>query len=289
MGGDVGADVVVKSGEGDAEAGDEGEEVGKNDEAALDGDIIDESAPLSFQFRPELRQVEVAVELLNKNPNPPVHPILRDTPSVKEAKAKAREEEAALKGEGGGEDAGGETGGDGGEDAAEMAAEVPAKAKDGEEEEALSVENFNGIPVFQARALTFLQNKQQRIPLFFSKQDLYNAWEQLVATPGSGVSGECVVEVGTLEDVLRRMSEAETAAEFVNVMFVPSSESMAAIGQSFPSDDNAAVRSRRVRAQLQKPVTRKASFSKAKDIKARGGTQKEIRAAFEKDLQRYRT
>jgi hypothetical protein len=324
----------------------------------VDDSIIDENAPLSFQFRPELRQVQVAVELLNANPNPPVRPILRDPPSVKEAKAKAKaEDEAAAKtsaadgkdgdvkieeakaevvgekaeegrkkakvvgekaevvgekAEEGGKKAeeGGkkaelvgekaevvgeraEEGGKNaevvgenaevvGEKAEEGKAEEGSKSADDDDEEELNVENFNGIPVFQAKGLTFLQNNQQLVPLFCSKWDLEAAWDQLVATPGAGVSGKCDVEVGTLEDVLRRMSESKTG-EFENVIFVPSREAMKAIGQPFPLDDFSP-RSK----QVAKPVVKKASFSRAKEIKARGGTQAEIRAAIEEDLAVFR-
>lgn len=270
-----------------------GEENAEKGDAGQDGSVIDENAPLSFQFRPELRQVKVAVELLNLNPNPPVRPILRDPPSVKEAKAKARaEEEASLKkvdgpegvtiAEAGVSEEGGKT--------SEAVVQTAEEAESGEEQamnsdaadDELTVENFNGIPVFQASGLTFLRNNQQLVPLFCSRWDLEAAWDQLVATPGSGVNGKCEVEVGTLEDVLRRMSESKTK-EFENVIFIPSRESMSAIGQRFPLHDFT-TRSRLV----QKPVVKKVSFSKAKEIKARGGTQAEIRAAIEEDLQRYR-
>lgn len=313
-------DEAVETGEADAE--DEAHEAqavasegAANDGDANDGDakdakaeddITDENAPLSFQFRPELRQVQVAVELLNKNPNPPVRPILRDPPSVKEAKAKAKAEEDASK------DAGGDEGATEEEKVAhdaekkveekkeEKTQDTAAKSGDsdamlisaygeagdakkkGDDEEELTVENFNGIPVFQASGLTFLQNNQQLIPLFCSKWDLEAAWDQLVATPGSGVTGKCEVEVGTLEDVLRRMSESKSK-EYENVIFVPSRESMTAIGQKYPLDDFT-TRPRRI----QKPVVKKASFSKAKEIKANGGSQEEIRAAIEEDLKQFR-
>jgi tetratricopeptide (TPR) repeat protein len=261
-----------------------------NDDAALD-----ENAPLSFQFRPELRQVQVAVELLNKNPNPPVRPILRDPPSVKEAKAKAKAEAAAEAGTKGAAEAGTK----GAAEAETKVAEsdenpvdttaalegdssTTVESKMDEDDVELTVENFNGIPVFQAKGLTLLQNGKPHIPLFCSKWDLEAAWDQLVATQTPGVAGKCEVEVGTLEDVLRRMSESKSG-EYDNVTFVPSREAMAAIGQKFPLDDLSAVR----RPAL-KPIVKKANYSRAKQIKARGGTKDEIRAAIEEDLKVYR-
>jgi tetratricopeptide (TPR) repeat protein len=294
-------------------------------DAASDDALIDENAPLSFQFRPELRQVQVAVELLNKNPNPPVRPILRDPPSVKEAKAKAKAEaDAAVKKDDdvanndkptldadaevdvvkAGEDHVSEAASkadscdadeespieavatangnvaDGESPATEGSSSTAAAVVEEDDDDVeLTVENFNGIPVFQAKGLTLLQNGMQHIPLFCSKWDLEAAWDQLVASQTPGVSGKCEVEVGTLEDVLRRMSESKTG-EYENVIFVPSREAMDAIGQKFPLDDLAARRP--------KPVVKKANYSRAKEIKARGGTQEEIRAAITEDLKVYR-
>ena len=330
----------------------EGEETKKSDEKADDDSLIDDNAPLSFQFRPELRQVQIAVELLNKNPNPPVRPILRDPPSVRKAKAEAAAEAAAAAAAA---EAGvvteakprtssccspkgcsaapaevaetdqpktedGDKSGDVkmvkvedskslvsyskagdvtmakadeakasdvkmedvGEEAKEKiekaAEEAKAKVLNEEDDEELTVDNFNGIPIFQAKGLTLLQNNEQLIPLFFSKWDLEQAWKQLMTANSTDVPKECEVDVGTLEDVLRRMSESKTK-EFESVFFVPSRESMKAIGAKFPLDDLAATR------PVMKPTVRKATFSKAKQIAARGGTKEEIRAAIKEDLE----
>lgn len=229
----------------------------KND----DDGVIDENAPLSFQFRPELRQVTVAVELLNKNPDPPVKPILRDPPSVKKAKAAAAAAAAAAVAEG--------------DEVAEANGEKEETKE--EEEVELTVDNFNGIPVFQAKGLTLLQNNKQLIPLFFSKWDLEAAWKQLAQSNSVEVPGECDIDVGTLEDVLRRMSESKTD-EFESVFFVPSRESMKAINAKFPLDELASSSSK---------VVKKGGLSKAKQVAARGGTKDEIRAAIREDLERY--
>jgi tetratricopeptide (TPR) repeat protein len=303
---------------------------GENDDEAdpIDDSILDENAPLSFQFRPELRQVEVAVELLNKNPNPPVRPILRDPAAVKEAKAKAKakaeveEGDTDLKVEGPADsgmqkaaacsesstDPAPETACDNEKAAESEKNEIVVSAVeevdlsisvqneadsdensksgdkavvDDDDDVELTVENFNGIPVFQAKGLTLLQNGKQHIPLFCSKWDLEAAWDQLAASSTAGISGKCEVEVGTLEDVLRRMSESKTG-EYENVIFVPSREAMDAIGQKFPLDDLS------TRKPAPKPVVKKANYSRAKQIKARGGTPEEIRAAIEEDLKLYR-
>ncbi len=142
----------------------------------------------------------------------------------------------------------------------------------------LTVDNFNGIPIFQAKGLTLLQNNEQLIPLFFSKWDLEAAWKQLAQSNAADVPGECEIDVGTLEDVLRRMSESKTK-EFESVFFVPSRESMQAIGAKFPLDDLTATK------PAAKPVAKKAAFSKAKQIAARGGTKDEVRAAIREDLE----
>ena len=274
------------------------EDGNKNDEDP----VIDENAPLSFQFRPELRQVKVAVELLNKHPNPPVRPILRDPPALRKAKAEAA---AKAKAEG---DASTEEGisekSEGAAEATETASatnesEKPStnsedkssgvesadKGDNGDDEDVeLTVDNFNGIPIFQAKGLTLLQKNKQLIPLFFSKWDLEAAWKQLKESNTLDIPGECEIDVGTLEDVLRRMSESKTD-EFESVFFVPSRESMKAINVKFPLDE------------LSPPVARsalgggrgvkKAGFSKARQIKARGGTDDEIRAAIREDLEKH--
>lgn len=342
------ADATAVVGEHDDPDGedDDGANGGEADAAANpehDDSIIDDNVPLSFQFRPELRQVEVAVELLNKHPNPPVKPILRDPPSVKAAKAKAREEAAQLSKETQEKDGNtnstdnddkaeeeptktsietseetasaqadksadqAEAGekpesdrpveGDDAEGTTASKAEAEAEANgapsgppvdpylldddDDGDDDTLTVKNFNGIPVFHAKGLTLLQNGQPHVPLFCSKWDLEAAWDQLVQAQAPGITGKCEVEVGTLEDVLRRMSESKSG-EFENVIFVPSRESMQAIGQKFPLDDLA------TRRRPTKPAVKKANYSRAREIKARGGTPEEIRAAIEEDLKLYR-
>lgn len=258
-----------------------------------DEGIIDENAPLSFQFRPELRQVEVAVELLNKHPNPPVKPILRDPPSVRKAKAEAAAAAAVAKTEnnaqvkGNGETTEGEGAKDSERDG-EGEVEKPKEANDAEgvgEEEVLTVDNFNGIPIFQAKGLTLLQKDKQLIPLFFSKWDLEDAWKQLKESNAIDVPGECEIDVGTLEDVLRKMSESKTD-EFQSVFFVPSREAMKAINVKFPLDELAASNPAG-KGGRSKPAAKKANFSKAKQIAARGGSKEEIRAAIREDLEKY--
>ena len=107
-------------------------------------------------------------------------------------------------------------------------------AADGEEE--LTVDNFSGIPVFQAKGLTLLQNNQQNVPLFFSKWDLEKSWSQLAASNPGEPLGDLEIDVGTLEDVLRRMAESKTK-EFDPVIFVPSREALKFVGREFPLED----------------------------------------------------
>ncbi|KAI0566594.1 Tic22-like protein [Gracilaria domingensis] len=295
------ADSDEKTEDAGAEEAKEKEESKKDDsdEKKEDDITIDDNAPLSFQFRPELRQVQVAVDLLNKHPNPPVRPILRDPPSVRKAKAEARAAEAAKKAT----------------EKAEEDSEKPAEAEESahdekgatvstasdeatdknvpksgdkdtvldEDDEELTVDNFNGIPVFQAKGLTLLQKNKQLIPLFFSKWDLEAAWKQLKDSNTIDVPGVCEIEVGTLEDVLRRMSESKTD-EFESVFFVPSRESMKAINVRFPLDELAPPFRP---GSLPKKQVRKAGFSKARQIAERGGTKDEIRAAIREDLEKH--
>lgn len=278
--------------------GSKGEDAGdkKDGSEKKDDDIIiDDNAPLSFQFRPELRQVEVAVDLLNKHPNPPVRPILRDPPSVKKAKAVARAAEAAKKAPENPAKAEeseasatkpeetketSPSGGDAGASASR--AEPGSAANEGDDDDELTVDNFNGIPVFQAKGLTLLQKNKQLIPLFFSKWDLEAAWKQLKESNTIDVPGECEIEVGTLEDVLRRMSESKTD-EFESIFFVPSREAMKAINVRFPLDELALPS----RPPIVKRPVKKAGFSKARQIAARGGTKDEIRAAIREDLEKH--
>lgn len=115
-----------------------------------------------------------------------------------------------------------------GGEAAEGTAGTETAGEDGEVE--LTVDNFNGIPIFQARGLTLLQNNKHYIPLFFSKWDLDDAWRQLNKITSAGVPDETEIDVGTLEDVMRRMVEGD-AKEFDNVIFVPTRESLKYVGR----------------------------------------------------------
>ena len=309
---EVKEEVKVEDGASTEEKKDEEKEgdTAKEGDSAKEGDekkadkpedpAIDENAPLSFQFRPELRQVEVAVELLNKHPNPPVRPILRDPSSVRKAKtivksatetkdgeksdvemkdseAKVDSTVAAESTEAKDDDKKDEGDTKMGE---EDAKKSETKKKDDDEEE-LTVDNFNGIPIFQAKGLTLLQKNKQLIPLFFSKWDLEAAWKQLKDSNAIDIPGECEIDVGTLEDVLRRMSESKTD-EFESVFFVPSREAMKAINVKFPLDELAPPT-----RKIGKQMVKKPGFSKARQIAARGGTKDEIRAAIREDLEKH--
>ncbi|KAK4532572.1 hypothetical protein CCYA_CCYA12G3429 [Cyanidiococcus yangmingshanensis] len=169
----------------------------------------------AFQFRPSLTAVETAVELW-------------------------RAQEKALRENAGAED-----------------------QQTMDELEEITVENFNGIPIFQAKGLTLLQGNRQYVPLFFDKNDLDFAWTQLrsaaeeavssgrqiqhpnvefnvgVPVPPDQVPEQCEIDVGTLEDVLRRMAQAaaEAADEFSVILFVPSRKSLEHLKRPFPLDE----------------------------------------------------
>jgi tetratricopeptide (TPR) repeat protein len=181
----------------------------------------------AFQFRPSLSAVEIAVELW-------------------------RAQEKALRENAGSED---------------------QQAMD--ELEEITVENFNGIPIFQAKGLTLLQGNRQYVPLFFDKNDLDFAWNQLrsaaeeaiasgrqiqhpnvefnvgVPVPPEQVPEQCEIDVGTLEDVLRRMAQAvdEAADEFSVILFVPSRKSLEYLKRPFPLDELAKSEEETDRAQ----------------------------------------
>eukprot|EP00183_Erythrolobus_madagascarensis_P002134 CAMPEP_0185849818 /NCGR_PEP_ID=MMETSP1354-20130828/4195_1 /TAXON_ID=708628 /ORGANISM="Erythrolobus madagascarensis, Strain CCMP3276" /LENGTH=550 /DNA_ID=CAMNT_0028550421 /DNA_START=160 /DNA_END=1812 /DNA_ORIENTATION=- len=175
--------------------------------------------PLTFQFRPELKQVEYAIEQLKKMP--------------------------------------------------------PEEQKEGEEpvptDEELTVENFNGIPVFQAKGLTLLQDANQYVPLFLAQHDLESSWEQLQEMGIGEIPPTCEVDVGTLEDVLRRMAESETG-EFDAVIFVPNSDMRQHVPEDFPMDE------------LTKSQKNPQRFAAAKAIKMAGGSAEDVRKAIVKEI-----
>jgi len=147
----------------------------------------------------------------------------------------------------------------------------------------LTVENFNGIPVFQAKGLTLLQNNQQYIPLFFTKPDLEFAWDMLKQNGSFGVEEapeQCEIDIGTLEDVLRRMAETEKNGEFNKVVFVASKEARKHVGPEFPVDE---VTKSTLDAHAE---NMNKNFLAAKQIAAAGGSKEAIREAIRAELAR---
>ncbi|GAB0492713.1 hypothetical protein MMPV_003982 [Pyropia vietnamensis] len=162
------------------------------------------------------------------------------------------------------------------------AAPAAAAAKDGASapaEEELTVDNFSGIPVFQAKGLTLLQNNQQNVPLFFSKWDLERSWSQLAASNPGEPLGELEIDVGTLEDVLRRMAESSTK-EFDPVIFVPSREALKFVGREFPLEDLTGIKPPPPpRAMSEQGPPPKNLLQLAKMMTAAGASTDEIREA----------
>ena len=276
---------------------------------------LEATIPLAFQFRAELRQVEGAVELVRENPAAATTKKIKISKEVLEARRKmmqkAQEAEekrlaelAAKK-----KEEGGERGANGavesksddeGQSATsekkesekvdatekkdeESTVTTEPDTKEGEQkleeinDDELSVDNFNGIPVFQAKGLTVFQDQVSLVPLFLSKWDLEEAWNRLSLTKPDEVPKTCEIDVGTLEDVLRRMAENKTG-DFNNVIFIPSRESMKAINAKFPLDDA---------MNVSVPMEKKIPLATAKEIKARGGTKEEIRAAIQKEVEEH--
>lgn len=146
-------------------------------------------------------------------------------------------------------------------------------------EEELTVDNFSGIPVFQAKGLTLLQNNQQNVPLFFSKWDLERSWSQLAASNPGEPLGELEIDVGTLEDVLRRMAESSTK-EFDPVIFVPSREALKFVGREFPLEDLTGIKPPPPpRAMSEQGPPPKNLLQLAKMMAAAGASTDEIREA----------
>jgi len=191
--------------------------------------------PLTFQFRPELKQVEFAIEQLKKMP--------AEQPPVQSENS----------------------GPEGAENAENVATPAPVA------EEELTVENFNGIPVFQAKGLTLLQDSNQYVPLFLARHDLESSWEQLQEMGIGEIPPTCEIDVGTLEDVLRRMAESETG-EFDSVIFVPNSEMRQHVNDDFPMDE------------LTKSQKNPQRFAAAKAIQLAGGTKEDVRKAVMKEI-----
>ncbi|KAA8491160.1 Small glutamine-rich tetratricopeptide repeat-containing protein beta [Porphyridium purpureum] len=178
------------------------------------------SFPLAFQFRPELKQVEFAIERLKSMP-----------PEETEGE----------------------------------------KSEDAQPEEELTVENFNGIPVFQAKGLTLLQDNNQYVPLFLARHDLESSWEQLQEMGIGEIPPTCEIDVGTLEDVLKRMAQS-TTGEFDSIIFVPNSHMRQHVKDDFPMDE------------LTKSQKNPQPFQAAKAIKMAGGSTEDVRKAVVKEL-----
>eukprot|EP00189_Rhodosorus_marinus_P008602 CAMPEP_0184754298 /NCGR_PEP_ID=MMETSP0315-20130426/44547_1 /TAXON_ID=101924 /ORGANISM="Rhodosorus marinus, Strain UTEX LB 2760" /LENGTH=790 /DNA_ID=CAMNT_0027233715 /DNA_START=84 /DNA_END=2456 /DNA_ORIENTATION=+ len=276
---------TTKESTGDAEvaAAVESNADGEDAEKAKDDDVLDADVPLAFQFRPELSQVEAAVELHN---NESLRKLFKPelsaegtgaqvkkgaeqatesakvadspvTPDVEEPKKEEAESVAET------------------ETAEEEKKESVAAADADPNEEEVTVDNFNGIPIFQARGLTLLLSGKRFIPLFFSKKDLEDAWIQLNKTVTEGIPEETEIDVGTLEEVLRRMVDGD-AKEFENVIFVPTHKSLEKVGRDFPLDHltNSAFFGRK----------KISAFVEAKKIAAVGGSKEAVREAIQKEL-----
>ncbi|GJQ10733.1 hypothetical protein GpartN1_g2524.t1 [Galdieria partita] len=225
----------------------------------------------AFQFRPSLKQVESAVTII---------------------KAQIQAEEASVHEEG-------QTT----EDGAKRQRYCPLHGCHHEEEdEELTVENFNGIPIFQAKGLTLLQNGRQLVPLFFSKEDCEKAWNQLVESDSS-LPKDCDMDVGTLEDILQRIAQS-TALEFESIIFVAPRESLKVIGKEYPLDEIHGIpreqqqellkQQRMERRLLKKQLKERPMhspalyFPTAREVAAAGGSPEAIREAILRNIERKR-
>ncbi|GJD12105.1 hypothetical protein Gasu2_62170 [Galdieria sulphuraria] len=206
----------------------------------------------AFQFRPSLKQVESAVAII---------------------KAQIQAEEASLAEES-------QTT----ENGVKKQRYCPLHGCHHEEEdEELTVENFNGIPIFQAKGLTLLQNGRQLVPLFFSKDDCEKAWNQLVESDSS-LPKDCDLDVGTLEDILQRIAQI--------------------IGKEYPLDEihgipreqqqellkQQRMERRLLKKQLkERPIHPPAvHFPTAREVAAAGGSPEAVREAILRNIERKR-
>ncbi|EME28071.1 chloroplast inner membrane import protein Tic22, putative [Galdieria sulphuraria] len=225
----------------------------------------------AFQFRPSLKQVESAVAII---------------------KAQIQAEEASLAEES-------QTT----ENGVKKQRYCPLHGCHHEEEdEELTVENFNGIPIFQAKGLTLLQNGRQLVPLFFSKDDCEKAWNQLVESDSS-LPKDCDLDVGTLEDILQRIAQS-TSLEFESIIFVAPKESLKVIGKEYPLDEihgipreqqqellkQQRMERRLLKKQLkERPIHPPAvHFPTAREVAAAGGSPEAVREAILRNIERKR-
>lgn len=86
--------------------------------------------------------------------------------------------------------------------------------------------HFNGTPIFQAEGLTMKQSNDTRqyIPLFFAKEDLDSAWAEM-RRGNPAMSPQARVEVGSFEELLKRMEESDSP-EWARVVFFAPKDSL---------------------------------------------------------------
>lgn len=83
---------------------------------------------------------------------------------------------------------------------------------------------FDGVPVFQSDNLILRSNNRRFCPIFFSKEDLENALQrafkqQQRVNPALKVNTD--IQVGSFEDVLKRMEGNEEESGWSDIVFIP--------------------------------------------------------------------
>lgn len=83
---------------------------------------------------------------------------------------------------------------------------------------------FSGIPVFQSENLILKIKNRRCCPVFFSKEDLQNALTKAIiqqkrSNPSLRVNTE--LQVGSFEDVLKRMEGSEEDSGWADIVFIP--------------------------------------------------------------------
>eukprot|EP00871_Galdieria_phlegrea_P005004 jgi/Galph1/5504/GphlegSOOS_G4160.1 len=248
-----------------------------NDESELNANKDQDEKPVSgfaFQFRPALKQVESAVEIIKSQIQAEEHENNYASANTESLQSNNLTGESFS---------------------AEETAQEHVNRKqrycplhgchhEEEEEEELTVENFNGIPIFQAKGLR-------------------TSLETLVESDQS-LPKECDMDVGTLEDILQRMAEGTNSLEFDSILFVAAKESLKIVGKEYPLDEIHGIprdkqqellkQQRQQRRLWKKQVEQQPLqspslyFPTAKEVAAAGGSKEAVKEAILRNIERRR-
>ncbi|XP_025668433.1 protein TIC 22, chloroplastic isoform X1 [Arachis hypogaea] len=85
--------------------------------------------------------------------------------------------------------------------------------------------SFDGVPVFQSDLLVVKKKNKRYCPVYFSKEDIEHELSKVSrASRGVGVS-QNIMQVGSLEDVLKKMEMSERNSGWEDLIFIPPGKS----------------------------------------------------------------